>query len=412
VSKIESSMHPDLRDVMLSEVRSLLPAFLSAAAVERSGPVNASLELLRLPESDLRRVLAVHAMLAAQVRAFVSALPLGIRRPITSSTRPRVAGRTVTSGIDWAATVRHRATASPVGGIWVTRPANRIFDTPENRALAWVLQTLEERSLIAVPHATESPGAWGEEIRSMTGSIRRSRQTAWLEAIPTTWPGDDVYLRLKADRMGFYHTNVSDAARYLRRIIGSPTPGDIVDALCELYFEPTQDWRLFEIAVLMRICRSLTTVGERIGATRLFIDGRIRPFARYRINSIREVRIWYQAWPPETAPSALDDAVRYYELPSGGNRPDIVIELVETGISRRAFILELKASASAPYMSGGLSQLLGYLRDRPRLVSRPGSGWLIAPTAGSFVSKPPEHRALWVTSCDEVAAAVLRACTG
>ncbi len=406
MSQIDSSMPPALRAVMLSEVQSLLPAFLSAASVERDGPVNAAVELLGLPESDLRRVLAVHLMLSTPVRELVAELPTAVRRPLTSSVRPRVAGRTVTSGIDWAATARNRATSSPLGDIWVTRPANRIFDIPENRALAWVLRMLEERGTVAVPATGEAPGAWGDEIRSMTGVVHRTRRAAWLEGVPSTWPGDEAYLRLKADRMGFYRIRVANAARYLRHILIAPSPDDIVQALSQRYFEPRQDWKLFELAVLMRISEELAEVGRRLSPTRLFHDGRRRPFARFGISPTREVRLWYQMWPPGTRPSELDDAVRYYEIPSGGNRPDIVVELVEAGRSKRAIVLELKASASGSYLSSGFSQLLGYLRDRPGLLTMSASGWLVAPAGASYASKNPEGRALWITSADDVSSAV------
>lgn len=389
---------------MLSEVRSLLPAFLSSASVERGGPVNAAVELLGLPQANFRRVLAVHTMLSAPVRELVAELPTGVRSPVTSSVRPRVAGRTVTSGIDWAATARQRATSSPLGDIWVTRPANRIFDIPENQALAWVLKVLEERGIVAVPPTTDAPGAWGEEIRAMAGTVHRIRGAAWLEGVPSAWPGDSVYFRLNADRMGFYRTRVSNAARYLRRILISPTSEDIVQALCERYFEPQQDWKLFEIAVLMRICRALAEIGERLTGARQFHDGRRGPFAGFRVNRAQEVRLWYQTWPRAATPSELDDAVRHYELASGGTRPDIVVELVAAGVSRRLIVLELKASASSTYLSSGLSQLLAYLRDRPNLTSGPAAGWLVAPAGAGFVSKPPAGRALWVASADDVAA--------
>lgn len=406
MSQIDSSLEPALRAVMLSEIRALLPAFLSAATIERDGPVNAAVELLGLPESDLRRVLAVHMMLSDPVRELVAALPTGVRRPLAASVRPRVAGRTVTSGIDWAATARHRATSSPLGGIWVTRPASRIFDIPENRALAWVLRTLEERAATAIGRLGDPLGAWGDEIRSMAATIRRARLTAWLEAVPTTWPGDEAFGRLRADRMGFYRLRVADAARYLRQLLVAPRASDIVEALSQRYFEPQQDWKLFEITTLLRVTTALDEIGARVNPTRLFHDNRTRPFAAYRLPSAHEIRVWYQAWPPATRPSELQDAIAHYGLASGGTRPDIVIEFVARGQTERALVLELKASTASSYLSSGFAQLLGYLRDRPSLLASPGSGWLVTPPGAGFVSRDPDGRSLWVTSADDVAGAV------
>lgn len=408
MSEIDSNMPPALRAEMLSEVQTLLPAFLSAASIERDGPVNAAVELLGLPESDLRRVLAVHIMLSTPTRELVAALPTGIRRPLVSSVRPRVAGRTVTSGIDWAATARHRATSSPLGEIWVTRPARRVFDIPENRALAWVLRVLQERANMATTPSGEDSGTWADEIRTMTSTIHQARRTAWLEAVPATWPGDEAYLRLQADRMGFYRLRVAEAARYLRHLLIAPTADDVVAAISKRYFEPKRDWKLFEIAVLLRISSALGAVGTRMTRTRLFHDNRARPFASFRLTATRQVRVWYQTWPPATRPSELDDAIRHYELPSGGTRPDIVVETVDSGISTHALLLELKASASGSYLSSGLSQLLGYMRDRPALFGDAASGWLVAPESSGFVSKEHGGRSLWVTSADHVAAAIVR----
>lgn len=406
MSQIDSSMEPVLRVAMLAEVQKLLPAFLSAASVERGGAVNAAVELLGLPEADLGRVLSVHMMLSSPVRGLVAALPTGIRRPITSSARPRIAGRTVTSGIDWAATARHRATSSPMGDIWVTRPASRIFDIPENQALAWVLKTLEERGTVAVPPIGDAPGAWGEEIRAMTSEVLRARRTAWLEGVPSIWPGDEAYVRLKADRTGFYRLRVAAAARFLRKLLIAPSPDDVVEALSQRYFEPKQDWKLFEIAVLIRICNALATLGTRLSSTHLFHDGKRRPFAAYQVGSTRVVRVWYQTWPPASTPSELADAIRHYKLPAGGSRPDIVVEFVDAGKSTRALVLELKASTSGSYLSSGFAQLLGYLRDRPGLLSAPASGWLVAPPGANYSSRPPGSRALWITSSNDVAEAI------
>lgn len=412
MSHIDSSMQPALRAVMLSEVQELLPAFISAASIERHGPVNAAIELLGLPESDLRRVLAVHIMLSRPVRELVAALSTGVRRPLTSSVRPKIAGRSVTSGIDWAATSRHRATSSPLGDVWVTRPANRVFDIPENRALAWVIRTIEERGLTATAPLGEGAGAWAEEIRTMTATVRRAGRTAWLQSVPSTWPGDEVYFRLEADRMGFYRLRVTEAARHLRHLLIAPSASDVVNALSKRYFEPKQDWKLFEIAVLLRIVTALSAVGSRANPTRLFHDNKPRPFAVYRLTSTREVRVWYQTWPPATSPSELNDAIRYYELPSGGTRPDIIVEVVDDAISTSAILLELKASRSGSYLGSGLSQLLGYMRDRPALFAEAASGWLVAPASSNFSSKHHAGRSLWVTSADEVAAAIVARVNG
>ena len=399
MSRIDTSMSSDLREAMLREVMAYLPAFLSSETRERADPVAATSELLGLPDAILKRALAVHTMLADEIRDFLVDLPSGIRRPMTASTHPRVAGRNVTSGIDWAATVRHQATASPIGGEWVTRPASRMFDLPENRALAWLLSAVHERAQVAVPNPQWQSSAWAEEIRAGEARVQLSRRTAWLEAIPVEWPGDAVYQRLAADRIGFYRVRVARAARLLRALLNNPSPEAQVEALCKRYFEPTQDWKLFEIAVLTRLCRQLDDVGERVVRRVTFDAAR---FAHYRLDGEREVVVWYQAWPKTGEQSELHEAASHYGM-KAVNRPDITVQLCKDGQPVRTIILELKASASSEYLGSGLSQLLGYLRDRPTYTKEPASGWLVAPAGDGYTTKPAGTRALWVVSSDEVA---------
>lgn len=405
MSQIDRSLAPDLRERMLDEVRWYLPGFLSAASIERADPVQAAAKLLGLRPSDLNRVLAVHIMLSEPVRALVRALPQGTRRPITASHRPRVASRAITSGIDWAATTRHRATSSPTDPEWVIRPARRLFDVPENRALAWLLTELQARTAAAKqPSATT--GTWNRELLQHGVSLSRYRALAWLEDIPSDWPGDEVYARLHADRLGFYRSKVSPAARYLRRILTSPTAEDIAAALCDRYFEPSQDWKLFEITILLRISGALAAAGQRLSKLSLLDAGRL-PFASFRLSNDAIVHLWYQKWPPSSGASELTDAVTHYEIGDAGySRPDIVVEIVQQDGARRLVVLELKASSSASYLATGFSQLLSYLRERPELTGLPASGWLVAPAKrGSH--KPHEGRALWFVSDEDVASAVV-----
>jgi hypothetical protein len=143
VSDVDTLFAPETRSALLEEVRSRLPAFLSPAATEQYDPAGDVRELLGLDDTDLRRVVAVHRCLSDPIRAFLAALPEGLPRPITSSERPPVAGQAVRGGIDWGATIRTRAVAAGDRTLFVTRPARRIFDVPENRALAWLIRSLD-----------------------------------------------------------------------------------------------------------------------------------------------------------------------------------------------------------------------------------------------------------------------------
>jgi hypothetical protein len=191
----------------------------------------------------------------------------------------------------------------------------------------------------------------------------------------------------------------------LRKLLFTPSVQDVVDAICERYFEPTQDWKLYEIALLLRISNRLADIGERVGRLNLIGTGK-SPFVSYKLASGQAVRVWYQGWPPSSGHSELLDAVTHYGLSDGGHsRPDVIIEFIENKATSRLIVLELKASSSASYVATGFAQLLSYLRERPALTTEPQSGWLVAPHLGR-PARQAEGRALWLVSADEVAEAV------
>ncbi len=93
------------------------------------------------------------------------------------------------------------------------------------------------------------------------------------------------------------------------------------------------------------------------------------------------------------------------QLRAGPPRPDLYIS--RCGAAPDAAVLELKATTSASYLGAGLSQLLGYLAERPGAWTTPPSGWLVAPTSPAFIAADPNGAELWVVSADEVAAAAV-----
>ena len=69
--------------------------------------------------------------------------------------------------------------------------------------------------------------------------------------------------------------------------------------------------------------------------------------------------------------------------------------------------LELKASRSGAYLSQGLFQLLGYVKDRPRTLRHSPAAWLVTPVSGAFETANPGDSELWAVSADAVASNVV-----
>ena len=133
--------------------------------------------------------------------------------------------------------------------------------------------------------------------------------------------------------------------------------------------------------------------------------GRALPPSANTLANGDEVRLHYQGWPPSKTPSRHAEARARHQLRAGPPRPDLYVSC--RGAAPDAVVLELKATTSASYLGAGLSQLLGYLAERPGDWTTPPSGWLVAPASPAFIAADSNGAELWVVSADEVAAAAV-----
>lgn len=413
MSKVDADLAPVERAAFLDEIRNHLPAFLSAAATEREDPVADVEDLLNLRKDDLRRVVAVHLALSAPIADFIAGLGEGLRHPRTSSERPLVSSQAVRGPIDWAATIRERATSGWDVSRYVVRPARRVFDIPENRALVWLLERLDaELRRVAPAESDPATGVhgsgWFSRIVEMRARIQVARRHHWLRGVRSERPDARTMQALLASRTRFYKHLIPGAVAQLQRFVErEPTAQHLTELLCARYFEPERDWRLFELLVALRLARAISEQSAAKRKSRLLVGTGRAPYARYAMADGDEIRLWYQAWPHDIGVSAHASARSHYEIDAGHARPDLVIQRVRDGKTVDALLLELKASRSGGTLGGGLLQMLGYLKDRPVLFVTQPAAWLVAPPSTAFVSKDPEGRELWAVNSDEVAAAAV-----
>jgi len=408
LSEVDTRFEPEYRTTLLDEVRSWLPAFLSPAAAEQHDPAGDVRELLGLVESDLRRVVAVHLCLSAPVQAFLAALAEGLRRPITSSERPPVVSQAIRGPIDWGATTRTRAVAGGNRTLFVARPAQRVFDVPENRALAWLIRTLDgylRRAAGSVVGDDEEATRWDAQLRSQRGRLALSRRHPWLRQVPPERPTAATLRRLRSARSGFYATKIPDAILALMRWAEHSSEEDLTELLCQRWFRPSHDWRLFEVVVALRLARAFAAASPVKRRARLLHETGSAPYARYTLADGDEVRLYYQGWPPSVTQSRHAEARARHQLRAGPPRPDLYI--ARHGSVSDAAVLELKATRSASYLGAGLSQLLGYLAERPGAWTAPPSGWLVAPASPAFAAADPAGSELWIVNADDVGAAAV-----
>lgn len=394
----------------MDEVREHLPAFLSAATSQQYDPAGDVRELLRLERQDLDRVVAIHTCLSPPVKKFVAGLRTGMRRPMTSSMRPIEVTQAVRGPIDWGATVRHRAMAGGDRTQFAARPARRVFDTPENQALAWLLTQVEKQLRRAraedAADFDEEELSWNRELRQQRAELQRARRYPWLHDVQVRRPTNATLQRLRAARTSFYASAIPDAISTLSRLTEDPTEAQLTELLCQRYFRPNENWRLFEVAVALRLARAFAAQSPGKRWARLLVGAGGAPYARYSLLDGDEVRLHYQTWPASAGGSLHAAARKHHQLKAGPSRPDLVVE--RTGSNPDMAVLELKASRSGGYLGSGLSQLLGYLKERPTAWNQQPSGWLVAPPSDAYeAAEAGADDELWIVSADDVAEAAV-----
>lgn len=413
MSEVDTRFEPAEREALLAEVRNYLPGFLSSAAAEQPDPLGDVQELLNLTPADTDRLVSTHVLLSSEVRDFVAALEQGLRKPITSSVRPKEATQAVRGAIDWQATMGARALAGNDQTLYVIRPARRIFDTPENRALAWALQRLD-RTVRASGFGVEEAGAaitdpqersaWADALTFTQVALARARRVPWIRDIQPERPSPSTMRRLSVARTAFYGRLLPSLIRALNRWTEAPTPDDLTELLCRRWFRPRRDWQLFEVVIALRLARAIAEKTNARRKSRLLVGGAggRSAFARFSLDDGGQIALWYQAWPGSLGADLHRAARDRQELRSGEPRPDLIVQ--RTGPAADLAVLELKASRSPSYLGSGLSQLLGYLAGRPAIVGQQPRGWLVAPNGAPFIAVDADAgEQLWMCHSSEVA---------
>lgn len=411
---VDSKLPPEFRARLLAEIRTYLPAFLHGGASERRDPVGDVSELLNLQAGQLRKVVAVHSCLDERVLALGEALAAGMREPVTSSERPPESSQCVRGSVDWGATVAQRSREGGDASRFVIRSAQRVFDTPANRALAWVLQCLHESARTGLGEAVGAAAAmpadeeiskWPLRIKRLAVAVERARGTSWLRDVRPEMPDVGTIQRLRAAGNRFYSVVVADAARVLLEL-ADPSEQVLVEMLCRRYFEPAQTSLLYEVWVALRLARAFEAASGRPRKARLLVRaGECGPYARFDFDDGSEVSLTYQGWPAGLEESRLERAAARHGF-SVGLQPDIFI--VRSGPEPDIAVLELKASVESSTLAKGLKQLYAYLGDRPLAWKRRPAGWLVAPASSLFSDRAAgDEDDLWMLSAEQVVEAAV-----
>ncbi len=344
------------------ELREHFPAYLLPAA-ENVGLSRESAErfLDRLwgKQESLKLLLATSALApaAALVREFSSLLP-GIANALPSRTEVMRSDHEghIRGRVDMPATLRKKLSGKQ--SLVVCRTPERQFDFPENvllvataDRLASVLVQLEEQGLLV----QDSRKGWSAGLRGVAEKIRHTLSSTVLREVPKTRiePVHEQAARLAPQRV--YHLalqlhNVLD-------IIETYDADSLIKTIAEGALSPLEEETRFEIAVLIRLGRSIEKL-TGCKARRSIIE-RERSHVFEFCHGQDSIRIYYnKARFGKTGPR--DRGINHYFGEKGSLRPDITIECFRDGNFIRSMIVEAKHSDKKEYLKAGYEQSLIY----------------------------------------------------
>ena len=319
----------------IAELRSRIWLYLTPAATAEHLLLDAA-ALLQLTEADVLTLGRLHFILSDEVEALLEDLPSLTRRLATTTAHEQeVSAERIRGSIQWGRTVVARA-ASGLPHLYVTSPARRAYQTPENELLVDVLDAVA---------ATGRQTSWFERSSGAAATVterveaaeywRQHRALATIQRRPVT---PRTTSRVRAGRSRKTYATTLHAYDVLRSLVRQLNREAIRDTVEQRALVVSDNSVLFEMLCTFEVLEALATAGWAMKPLSL-IEGSLRLDAA---RGDERLRLWYQSVPSELRRGSqyLSES-RRHGLAADALRPDIVLRW-DTPEGRRWLIVEAK----------------------------------------------------------------------
>jgi hypothetical protein len=308
------------RSTAIEEIRDKIWRYISPAASSHSQQLQAC-ALLQMAEADLAYLRDVHFVASEQVTRLASALPRLIRRlPTTTVSEEEIARERIRGAIRWSRTYAARA----VNGdrtTFVTAPARRAFDTPENQLLAFVLRDLAA-AVDRVGWAKSGTGHVRAVVAANAETVDHSLAVRALRDVEVGRPTPRGVARVRTGRRGTRFQSVVDVFEYRERLYERFDRDELRKLVERHAFVTSSDPTLLELLVTFRVLEALTSQGWALTDPGVFEGG----FQVSAIRGTEHLVVHYQHTPRELQRvSHYGQVQRFHGLAPGGLIPDLVL---------------------------------------------------------------------------------------
>ena len=265
--------------------------------------------------------------------------------------------------VEWSRTLALRGTTGNQH-LYVTAPARRVYQTPENELLVHVLD--------AIPRTARHSG-WdqvlpryepAEVIRERLAEATKWQQSRMLSAVDRVAPAPRTAARIRTGRNAQHYAAVIGAYDRLVSLVEQMDRSAVRNAVENAGLVTADEPVLFELLTTFRILAALKRLGWQMKPFTLF-HGHVHTSGRHRDG--RTLDLWYQGGPPDlTDQSRYREVLHAHGLARQRLRPDLVLHWPAADGHRRWLLVECKLSQSggvARAARHALADLLMYRRD-------------------------------------------------
>jgi hypothetical protein len=352
----------------IARVRNEIWRYLTQAARTDDEIVLDASTLLQMRASEVRTLAQLHFILSPQVEALLSQMPLLLRRLTTTTTEEfETSAERVRGSIRWSETFAARA-ASGSSHTFVTAPARRAFNTPENELLAFALEAIRGFGRRTGWHRSTSAGA-GSEVRRRVAEATRWLQARALAEIEIQPPTNRTTSRVRSGRARRSYKPVIDVVELYRRYLARLDRAAVREAIENHALVTSRDSVLLELLCTFRTISALRDLGWTAPK-----PGLVRPpHILSAVKGQQRLELYYQHAPPDLAQGSIYRAVQQAHrfAAVGGLIPDLAIR-VSGPRDVRWIMLEVKGVQRAVEYSARAAaiDLLAYRRAFDTVLSR------------------------------------------
>jgi hypothetical protein len=326
------------RPKVTNEVRDDVWRYVTQAARREPDILLEAASLLRMSANEVRTLACLQFILSEEVGRLLREMPMLVRRLATTTAQEEEwSAERVRGPIAWAPTFGARA-ASGLTHVYVTAPARRAFQTPENELLVFALDAIAEMGRRTGWHRSASVEIGGQ-VRERVADATRWLWTRMLGEVERRPVTPRTVARVRESRTRRRYEAALEVFELHQRFVARLDRAAIRTAVERHALVSSHDDVLLELVCLFGVEKALKKTGWTTSFPGLVRGGRILEGER----GGSRLQLFYQHAPPDLVPGSVyrDIQKKHSFSGVGGLIPDMVMRISSVA-KTRWLLIEVK----------------------------------------------------------------------